>query len=249
MVGAAADGAPARRPRRRRWRGSARADAVEALESGARVGPARRPVGRAIRTSRKPARKRRGRGQGVTALPRAQLADELLRRFAASLRSDPALFEGPSDHRPESRGRCRRPCSWLHGAAAVDRSSASSTTRSSSTTRRRKPKAWAASSGGCSQIGVERITIDRGVTTGRARDADRRRHDARATVGRRAARRSRRCRTSASGASRSDRRAESGATDMATFKRLYTEAVSVAQTVWDSAATEGAARRHRRRGR
>ena len=33
-------------------------------------------------------------------------------------------------------------------------------------------------------------------------------------------------------------RGETGGTDMATFKRLYTEAVSIAQTVWDSASTE-----------
>ena len=42
-------------------------------------------------------------------------------------------------------------------------------------------------------------------------------------------------------------KSEGGANDMATFKRLYTEAVSVAQTIWDSAAHRGPARRHRRR--
>jgi putative nucleotidyltransferase with HDIG domain len=36
-----------------------------------------------------------------------------------------------------------------------------------------------------------------------------------------------------------EQRVEGSTSDMATFKRLYTEAVSVAEAIWDSAATEG----------
>ena len=87
------------------------------------------------------------------------------------------------------------------------------------------------------QIGIERITIDRGVTLDELQTlvdavcALEPRADgepppfpalAHVRVGRITA----------------GEKGETGGTDVATFKRLYTEAVSIAQTVWDSASTE-----------
>jgi putative nucleotidyltransferase with HDIG domain len=68
------------------------------------------------------------------------------------------------------------------------------------------------------QIGIERITIDRGVTTDELQTLV----DAVCTLEPRPA----------------GEKGGTGVTDVATFKRLYTEAVSIAQTVWDSASTE-----------
>ena len=101
------------------------------------------------------------------------------------------------------------------------------------------------------QSGVERITIDRGVTLDElglfveavtTRSSTRPRRST-------AARRFRRWRTSASAASPSNSASKAALTDMATIKRLYNDAVSVAGSVWDSAQTEGKPRRRRSRAR
>ena len=109
--------------------------------------------------------------------------------------------------------------------------------------RRTRSAAW---SRRLKQIGVERITIDRGVT----RDEIATLVDAVTTLeveaDERAAAVSRRCRTSASAASPSSSGSRRDAADMATFRRLYTEAVSVAEAVWESAQDRRAARRDRR---
>ena len=90
------------------------------------------------------------------------------------------------------------------------------------------------------QAGVERITIDRGVTIDEIDAASSRRSttiDARDRRRRRAA--FRRCPHIRVGRVTIEQRVEGSLTDMATIKRLYTDAVSVAGDVWDSAQTEG----------
>ena len=123
-------------------------------------------------------------------------------------------------------------------------SSASWGRRSSLTTgRSREPEPWAASYAPAPDP-VERVTIDCGVTpessrpwSTRSRPSSRGRGGApppfpvlpHVRVGRITV----------------DDQIESDGADMATFKRLYLEAVSVAETIWDSADTEASPTRPR----
>jgi putative nucleotidyltransferase with HDIG domain len=169
--------------------------------------------------------------------PRAQLADELLRRVAAALRSGQLYSKGHPiiGRNLESLSAAIQ---LLHGFAPtivigivgdeiiVDDMPIAKGETLAGLVRRLK------------QISVERITIDRGVTTDQINafvefvtTAEPKSEDeappfpalphirvGRVTV---------------------EQRTQGGTADMATFKRLYTEAVSVAEAVWDSAATEG----------
>ena len=206
VVGAAADAPPCARPPQpalarigtpRRSRCSRR--------RRARVRAASAPP-RACAASPHAPRRTAARTRLMTT-PRAQLADELLRRFAASLRSGQLYSKGHP-----IIGRNLEALSGafeqLHSAAADDRRSASSAKKSSSTTCRwRRRTRSGRSSAACSQIGVERITIDRGVTPDELATLRRRvdRPPTRATP-QRASAAFRRCRTSASAASRSSDR-------------------------------------------
>jgi putative nucleotidyltransferase with HDIG domain len=171
----------------------------------------------------------------VTPVPRAQLADELLRRFAASLRAT-QLYSKGHPLITQNLGSLMAAVQLAHGLqpstvigivdenVIVDEAPSKADGLSGLVKRLR-------------QIGVERITIDRGVTTEELAtlvdvvstieprsDGEQPAFPAlphirvgRITVG---------------------QKSEGGANDMATFRRLYTEAVSVAQTIWDSARTE-----------
>jgi putative nucleotidyltransferase with HDIG domain len=170
----------------------------------------------------------------VTPVPRAQLADELLRRFAAALRAT-QLYSKGHPLITQNLGSLMAAVQLVHGQqpstvigivddrVIVDEAPSKADGLSGLVKRLR-------------QIGVERITIDRGVTAEELAtlvdtvstleprsDAEPPAFPAlphirvgRITVGQRS----------------------EGANDIATFKRLYTEAVSVAQTIWDSARTE-----------
>jgi len=171
----------------------------------------------------------------MSAPSRSAVADELLRRFAAALRSSQLYSKG---HPLITRnlGALVAAVESLHGQETstvigivgekviVD-DAPSKADGLSGLVRRLK------------QIGIERITIDRGVTTDElqtlvdAVSTLEPRPDgepppfpplAHVRVGRITA----------------GEKGETGGTDVATFKRLYTEAVSIAQTVWDSASTE-----------
>jgi putative nucleotidyltransferase with HDIG domain len=169
--------------------------------------------------------------------PRLQLADELLRRFAASVRSAQLYSPGHPiiGRNLESLSAAFQ---MLHGlqptvtiglvgdAVIVDDSPLAKADTLGPFVRRLQ------------QAGVERMTIDRGVTLDDITEflaaittIDARTGDAanpfpeiahirvgRVTV---------------------DQRVEGSLTDMATIKRLYSDAVSVAGDVWDSAQTEG----------
>jgi HD-GYP domain-containing protein (c-di-GMP phosphodiesterase class II) len=169
--------------------------------------------------------------------PRLQLADELLRRFAASVRSTQLYSPGHPiiGRNLESLSAAFQ---MLHGLqptvtiglvgdeVIVDDSPLAKADTLGPFVRRLQ------------QAGVERMTIDRGVTIDditefltaittidvRSGDiADKFPEIAHIRVGRVAV----------------EQRVESSLTDMATIKRLYSDAVSVAGNVWDSAQTEG----------
>jgi putative nucleotidyltransferase with HDIG domain len=169
--------------------------------------------------------------------PRFQLADELLRRFAASLRSAQLYSPGHPiiGRNLESLSAAFQ---MLHGLQTTvtiglvgdevivdDMPMAKADTLGPFVRR-------------LQQAGVERITVDRGVTideittflatitTIDARDgeaADTLPPLAHIRVGRVTV----------------GQRVEGSLTDMATIKRLYSDAVNVAGNVWDSAVTEG----------
>ena len=161
MVGAAADRGAATRGRRRarphrhagRDRGRSRtaiADGTRGVRSAAR---AHLPGGRG----------RRARCRVTTHAPPAAG-----RRAAAPFHGGPpfgaALFQGPSDHRPQPRIAGRGAAAAAQ-PAAVDRHRP----RRRRSDRRRHADgqgrhAWGRWSAGCRPAGVERITIDRGVT-------------------------------------------------------------------------------------
>ena len=168
--------------------------------------------------------------------PRAQLADELLRRFAASLRSGQLYSKGhPIIVR--NLAALSAAVQLLHALEPtivigvvgdeiiVDDTPISKAENLASVSRRLK------------QIGVERVTIDRGVTSEEiatfveAVTTLERRPDGEPApfptlphirVGRVTV-----------------QQKIEGSVDMAAFKRLYTGAVSVAESVWESARTEG----------
>jgi len=170
----------------------------------------------------------------MTAAPRGQVADELLRRFAAALRATQLYSKG---HPLITRNiealmaavqqlHTLQPSTILGivGDKVIVDEAPSKADGLESLVRRLK------------QIGVERITIDRGV----AGDEIQALVDAISTI-----------EPLPSGEPPpfpslphvrvgriSVGQKIEGATDMAAFKRAYTEAVSVAESVWDSARTE-----------
>ena len=171
----------------------------------------------------------------MTSLSRAAVADELLRRFAAALRASQLYSKGHPlitknlaalvSAVESLHGQEPSTVIGIVGEKVIVDDAPSKADGLSGLVRRLK------------QIGIERITIDRGVTADELQtlvDAVctlEPRSDgepppfpalAHVRVGRITA----------------GEKGETGGTDVATFKRLYTEAVSIAQTVWDSAHTE-----------
>src|SRR3954454_12249892 len=169
--------------------------------------------------------------------PRMELADELLRRFAASVRSAQLYSPG---HPIIARNleSLSAAVQMLHGLqptvtiglvgdeVIVDDMPMAKAETLGPFVRRLQ------------QAGIERITIDRGVVideittflaavtsidSGEARSADTFPAFPHIRVGRVTV----------------DQRVEGSLTDMATIKRLYSDAVSVAGDVWESAQTEG----------
>ena len=173
----------------------------------------------------------------MTLTPRAQAADELLRRVAAALRSGQLYSKGhPIIVR--NMDALSAAVQVLHALepaivigivgdqVIVDDTPISKGESLGSVVRRLK------------QIGVERVTIDRGVTveeiatfveavtnldpkpggTPPPFPALTHIRVGRVTI---------------------EQKVEGASVDMAAFKRMYTEAVSVAESVWDSALTEG----------
>ena len=169
--------------------------------------------------------------------PRFQLADELLRRFAASLRSAQLYSPGHPiiGRNLESLSAAFQMLHGLQPAVTIglvgdevivdDMPMAKADTLGPFVRR-------------LQQAGVERITVDRGVTVDEITDflaaittIDARDGDAADTFP--AMRHIRVGRVTI------EQRVEGSLTDMATIKRLYSDAVSVAGDVWESALTEG----------
>jgi len=174
----------------------------------------------------------------VTATPRFQLADELLRRFAAAMRSSQLYAPG---HPIITRNltSLSGAMQLLHGLertiiigivsdeVIVDDMPIAKADALGTLVRRLQ------------RVGIERISIDRGVTpeeiadliqavnTLERRDTLDQPFDfpplAHIRVGRVAV----------------EQRVEGNLQDMATIRRLYTSSVDVAEDVWDSASTEG----------
>ena len=169
--------------------------------------------------------------------PRFQLADELLRRLAASVRSAQLYSPGHPiiGRNLESLSAAFQLLHGLQPAVTIglvgdevivdDMPMAKADTLGPFVRR-------------LQQAGIERMTVDRGVTideiteflvaitTIDARDGD-------------AAHRFPAIAHIRVGRVTVDQRVEGSLTDMATIKRLYSDAVSVAGDVWDSAQTEG----------
>jgi putative nucleotidyltransferase with HDIG domain len=174
----------------------------------------------------------------MTATPRFQLADELLRRFAAAMRSSQLYTPG---HPIITRNLASLSAAMqlLHGLqrtiviglvgdeVIVDDTPIAKADALGTLVRRLQ------------HVGIERISIDRGVTPDEIADliqavnALERRDNleepfefpqlAHIRVGRVAI----------------DQRVEGDLQDMATIRRLYNSSVGVAEDVWDSAQTEG----------
>jgi putative nucleotidyltransferase with HDIG domain len=171
----------------------------------------------------------------VTTISRAQLADELLRRFAAALRASQLYSKGhpligqnlTSLHAailPLHRQNASVVIGIVDDKIIVDEAPSKADGLGGLVKR-------------LTQIGIERITVDRGVTPDEftqlvdAISTLEPRSDAelpalpsmphvrvgRITVG---------------------QKVDNGANDMAAFKRLYSESVSVAQAIWDTAKVE-----------
>jgi putative nucleotidyltransferase with HDIG domain len=169
--------------------------------------------------------------------PRLQLADELLRRFAASVRSTQLYSPGHPiiGRNLESLSAAFQ---MLHGLQPTVTIGLVGDEVIVDDTPLAKAEALGAFVRRLQQAGVERMTIDRGVTVDditeflaaittidvRGGDiADSFPEIPHIRVGRVAV----------------EQRVESSLTDMATIKRLYSDAVSVAGDVWESAQTEG----------
>jgi putative nucleotidyltransferase with HDIG domain len=169
--------------------------------------------------------------------PRFQLADELLRRFAASLRSA-QLYSAGHPIIGRNLEALSAAFQMLHGLQPVVTIGLVGDEVIVDDMPMAKADALGPFVRRLQQAGVERITVDRGVTVDEittflraittidARDGDAAAsfpalahiRVGRVTVG---------------------QRVEGSLTDMATIKRLYSDAVSVAGDVWDSAQTEG----------
>ena len=96
--------------------------------------------------------------------PRLQLADELLRRFAASLRSGQLYSKGHPIIARNLEALSRRIAAAARPRSRRSSSAWSATKSSSTTCRWPRPTRSARSIRRLQQSGVERITIDRGVT-------------------------------------------------------------------------------------
>ena len=169
--------------------------------------------------------------------PRFQLADELLRRFAASLRSAQLYSPGhPIIARNlESLSAAFQMLHSLQPAVTIglvgdevivdDMPMAKADTLGALVRR-------------LQQAGVERITVDRGVTVDEITEflGAITTIDARETDLANAFPAIRHIRV---GRVTVEQRVEGSLTDMATIKRLYSDAVTVAGDVWESAQTEG----------
>ena len=169
--------------------------------------------------------------------PRQQLADELLRRFAAALRSG-QLYSRTHPIIGRNLDLLAAAVQQLHEQAPaivigivgdeiiVDDVPVTKADTLGGLTRRLK------------QIAIERITIDRGVT----REEIGTLVDAVTTLEVKADQTPPPFPTLKHirvGRVTVEDRVETDAADMATFRRLYNQAVSVAETVWESAKTEG----------
>jgi putative nucleotidyltransferase with HDIG domain len=171
----------------------------------------------------------------MTVPARAAVADELLRRFAASLRSSQLYSKGhPLITRnlealvaavQSLHGQESSTVIGIVGEKVIIDDAPSKADGLTSLVRRLK------------QIGIERITIERGVTADEVQTLI----DAVSTLEPRADGEPPPFPTLPHvriGRITAGEKGETGGTDVATFKRLYTEAVTVAQAVWDSANTE-----------
>jgi putative nucleotidyltransferase with HDIG domain len=169
--------------------------------------------------------------------PRQQLADELLRRFAAALRSG-QLYSRTHPIIGRNLDLLAAAVQQLHEQAPaivigivgdeiiVDDVPVTKADTLGGLTRRLK------------QISIERITIDRGVT----REEIGTLVDAVTTLEVKADQKPPPFPTLNHvrvGRVTVEDRVETDAADMATFRRLYNQAVTVAETVWESAKTEG----------
>jgi putative nucleotidyltransferase with HDIG domain len=169
--------------------------------------------------------------------PRFHLADELLRRLAASVRSAQLYSPGHPiiGRNLESLSAAFQ---MLHGLQPTVTIGLVGDEVIVDDMPMAKADALGAFVRRLQQAGVERITVDRGVTIdeitaflGAITTIDARDGDAAQTFPAIAHIRVGRVTV--------DQRIEGSLTDMATIKRLYTDAVSVAGDVWESAQTEG----------
>src|SRR4051812_37669212 len=190
-------------------------------------GSARQPAGAAPR---------RGGQILMPAAPRVQLAEELLRRFAATLRSGQLYSKGhPIIGR--NLAALSSAIEMLHTLepaivigivgeeVIVDEVPIARAEGLGALVRRMK------------HIGVERVTIERGVTTDEISVLA----DAVSSLERTDTGEAPEFATLPHirvGRVTIETRVETKTADMATFKRLYSEAVSVAESVWESASTE-----------
>jgi putative nucleotidyltransferase with HDIG domain len=174
----------------------------------------------------------------VTATPRFQLADELLRRFAAAMRSSQLYAPG---HPIITRNLTSLSAAMqlLHGLERTIIIGIVSEEVIVDDMPIAKADALGTFARRLQRVGIERISIDRGVTPEEIADLIQavntlERRDtldqpfefpqlAHIRVGRVAV----------------DQRVEGNLEDMATIRRLYTSSVDVAEDVWDSAQTEG----------
>jgi putative nucleotidyltransferase with HDIG domain len=174
----------------------------------------------------------------VTATPRFQLADELLRRFAAAMRSSQLYAPG---HPIITRNLTSLSAAMqlLHGLERTIIIGIVSDEVIVGDTPIAKADALGTFVRRLQRVGIERISIDRGVTPEEIADLIQavntlERRDtldqpfefpqlAHIRVGRVAV----------------DQRVEGNLQDMATIRRLYSSSVDVAEDVWDSAQTEG----------
>jgi putative nucleotidyltransferase with HDIG domain len=167
--------------------------------------------------------------------PRAQLSDELLRRLAAALRAM-QLYSKGHPLIAQNLGSLMAAVQLVHGLqpstvigivddqVIVDDAPSKAEGLGGLVRRLR-------------QVGIERITIDRGVTPEELAALV----DAVSTLEPKSDGEPPPFPTLAHvrvGRISVGQKAEGGANDMATFKRLYTEAVSVARSLWDSTQTE-----------
>ena len=174
----------------------------------------------------------------MTPAPRAQLADELLRRFAATIRSSQLYAKG---HPIVARNleSLVAVVQSMHGTQSsivlgmvgdeiiLDDVPVAKSESLSGLIRRLK------------QIGIERVTIERGVTADEIASFVQAVTEFEAPAAGSEPRALPALPHIRVGRVTVEERLDASSADMATFRRLYKDAVSVAETIWDSAATEG----------